>query len=329
MIISRAPVRISLGGGGTDLASYYEKFGGFLIAGAINKYVFVAANRRFRQSIRLSYSETENVEAVAEIKHAIFRHALEHVGITGQIELASIADVPANCGLGTSSTFTVALLNALHAYKRDFLSLNALAEEACHLEIDICRSPIGKQDQYMAVYGGLTCLTFTKDGAVTVEPLRISEDRMLGLESNILLFYTGIERKASDILRVQNEKSQKDDAATLEHLHRIKAIGLETRTILEGGKIDGFGEMLDLHWQAKRNLSEKISDPFIDECYDLAMKHGATGGKIMGAGGGGFFLFYCPERKGALIEVMTEKAGLSFMPCKFDLEGAKVVANLR
>lgn len=329
MIISRAPVRITLGGGGTDLASYYSKYGGFLMAAGINKYIYISMNRRFKPSIRLSYSVTEIVNSVEEIQHKIFRNALEMLGVENQIEIVSIADVPANCGLGSSSTFTVALLNALHAYKREFVCLRDLAEEACNLEIHRCQEPIGKQDQYIAALGGLTCLTFEKDGRVIVEPLRISDEKLFELENNILLFYTGIERSASDILRKQSEKSKANDENTLTLLHKIKEIGLETRVAFESGNIDHFGELLNVHWETKRQLSNKITDPFIDECYELAMQNGALGGKIMGAGGGGFFLFYCPGSKSKLIEAMTEKAGLMQMPFRFDFEGAKIVANLR
>lgn len=328
MIISRAPVRMSLGGGGTDLASYYSKFGGFLIGGAINKYVYLCVNKRFTPDIRLAYSVTEIVKEVADIQHPIFRSCFEMLGIRGEVEVVSIADVGANCGLGTSSSFTVSLLNALHAYKREFVSLHDLAEEACHIEIERLGEPIGKQDQYMAAFGGVTCLTFEKDGTVHVEPLDIADADMFELERNIVMFYTGKERRASEILETQNTKSKENDASTLERLHKIKEIGLETRKAFESGQLDRFGELLDVHWQTKKGLSSKISDPFMDECYELALKNGAVGGKIMGAGGGGFFMFYCPNRQGKLISTL-EKAGLRRTPFRFDFDGAKIVANMR
>ena len=237
MIISRAPARITLGGGGTDLESYYSKYGGFLIAAAINKYVFITVNERFYDSIRLSYSQTEIVDNVNQIKHRIFREALKFLGISHGIELVSIADVPANCGLGTSSSFTVSLLNALHAYKREFVTQQQLAEEACHIEIDILGEPIGKQDQYMAAFGGITCLTFGRNGEVIVEPLQISYEALDQLENNILLFHTGIERSASEILSEQDERSKKDDPQVLSNLHQIKEIGLETRKALVKGDV--------------------------------------------------------------------------------------------
>ena len=328
IIVSRAPVRISLGGGGTDLESYYSKFGGFLIAGAIDKYVHVCANRRFHRSIRLSYSQTEIVDRVEDIKHKIFREALSMTAVDGGIELVSIADVPANCGLGTSSSFTVALLNALYTYKRDFVTQKQLADKACELEIERLGEPIGKQDQYISAFGGLTCLTFEKNGTIRIEPLKISAEHARELENNILLFYTGIERSASDILSEQNERSKKNEPPVLDVLHKIKDIGLKTRHVFESGDLDKFGDLLDEHWKIKKNLSDKVSNQFIDKCYDTALKNGALGGKIMGAGGGGFFLFYCSEKKGKLMSAM-KAAGLQHMPFRFDHEGAKILANVR
>jgi D-glycero-alpha-D-manno-heptose-7-phosphate kinase len=328
MIVSAAPVRISLGGGGTDLASYYSKFGGFLITAGINKHVFICVNKRFDKSIRLSYSETEVVDSIDKIKHRIFREALRLLKIEKEIEIASIADVPANCGLGSSSSFTVSLLNALHAYKREFVSLKVLAEQACKLEIDILGEPIGKQDQYIAAFGGVTCLTFERDGNVIVEPVQMSSEKLIELENNILLFYTGIERKASDILSTQNEKSKTNDTSTLDRLHKIKEIGYETRDAFQKGNLNRFGELLDVHWQTKKKLSTKISDPFLDECYETAMKNGAIGGKVMGAGGGGFFMFYCPYQKAKLIASLTN-LGLVHMPFRFDFDGSRIMMNVR
>lgn len=320
---------MTLGGGGTDLESYYSKYGGFLIAAAIDRYVFISANKRFYDNIRLSYTQTEIVDSVADIKHRIFREALKLLKINGGIELVSIADVPANCGLGTSSSFTVSLLNALHAYKRDYVTQKQLAEEACHTEIDILREPIGKQDQYIAAFGGITCLTFEKNGNVIVEPLRISDEALDQLESNILLFHTGIERSASEILSEQDEKSRKDDSKIIDNLHRIKEIGLETRRVLERGDVDRFGELLHVHWETKRKRSQKMSSPFIDECYELARNSGALGGKIMGAGGGGFFMFYCHNNDKSRLSQAMKKVGLKPMKFHFDFEGAKILVNMK
>ena len=329
MIISRAPVRISLGGGGTDLKSYYSKHGGFLIAAAINKYVFITANQRFYDSIRLSYSQTEIVSNVNQIKHRIFREAIKFLGISNGIELVSIADIPANCGLGTSSSFTVSLLNALHTYKKDFITQRQLAEEACHLEIDILGEPIGKQDQYIAAFGGVTCLTFEKNGDVIVEPLHISYEAVDQLESNMLLFHSGIERNASEILSEQDEKSKKDAPEVIDNLHQIKEIGLETRKALERGDVDKFGEFLHVHWETKKKRSRKMTDPFIDECYEVARKNGALGGKIVGAGGGGFFMFYCNNNSKPKLYRAMKKMGLKSMKFQFDPEGAKILVNIK
>jgi D-glycero-alpha-D-manno-heptose-7-phosphate kinase len=306
MIISRAPVRLSMGGGGTDLPSYYKEYGGFLIATAINKYVYILLNKRFEESIRLSYSKTEIVEDVEKIEHRIFKEALKHTGINKQIELVSIADVPSNCGLGTSSTFTVSLLNALFTYKKEYISLDRLAEEACHIEMDILKEPIGKQDQYASAFGGFNAYWFNKDGSVNVEPLDIKEEITKDLQNNILLFYLKKERSAGSILKSQNEKSINKDSETIERLHKIKEIGLYTKKVLEAGNIDEFGEILHNHWLTKKGLSDKISDSHTDEIYEYARKNGALGGKVVGAGGGGFFMFYCPKHKSKLVFAMNK-----------------------
>jgi len=256
MIISEAPVRLTLNGGGTDLESYYSKHGGFLIAAAIDKHVFIAANKRFYNSIRLSYSQTELIDEVDEIEHRIFRETLRYMKITGGIELVSIADVPANSGLGSSSSFTVSLLNALHTYKRDFVSQRQLAEEACDIEINVMGDPIGKQDQYIAAFGGVTCLTFEKNGEVVIEPLRIADEDLNQLESNLLLFYTGIERSASEILSDQDVRSKKDDPKMIDNLNSIKEIGFATKKALERGDIDELGALLNEHWEIKKKRSD-------------------------------------------------------------------------
>jgi len=324
MIISRAPVRLSMGGGGTDLPSYYEKYGGFLMACAINKYVYVMFNKRFYESIRLSYSKTEIVYSVDKIEHKIFKEALKLTKIDKHIELVSVADMPAQCGLGTSSTFTVALLNALFVHKRDYITLQQLAEYACHLEIDILKEPIGKQDQYVAAFGGFNSYWFDKDGSVKVEPVMMKEEKLIELQNNIFLFYLKKERLASSILEEQNKNIKDGDRETIERLHKIKEIGLRTKKIFESGSLDEFGEILHEHWLIKKGLSDKISDSYINEVYDVAIKNGALGGKVVGAGGGGFLLFYCPTNKLKLISAM-ERFGLSPMWFSVEHEGAKIV----
>jgi len=324
MIISRAPVRLSMGGGGTDLPSYYERFEGFLMAATINKYVFIMLNKRFYESIRLSYSETEIVEEVKAIRHTIFREALKLVGVEKQVELVSIADVPAQCGLGTSSVFTVALLNALYAYKKKYLSLDRLAEEANHLEMVRLKQPIGKQDHYAAAFGGFKAYWFHRDGKVTVEPVEVSEERLLELQGNLLLFHLKKERRASDILEAQNRKTAAGDAGTIERLHKIKEMGLRTKKIFEKGDLDEFGEIMHEHWLTKKGLAENISDPFIDEVYETARKNGAIGGKVVGAGGGGFLMLYCKNSKRKLVEAM-KKFGFCPMWFSFEEAGAQIV----
>ncbi len=324
MIISKAPVRLSMGGGGTDLPSYYEKYGGFLMAATINKYVYVMTEKRFDKSIRLAYSKTEIVDNVNEIEHKIFREALKECNITSQIELVSIADIPAQCGLGTSSSFTVALLNALYAYSKKYVSLDKLAEAACHLELDVLKEPIGKQDQYASTFGNFNAYWFNKDGSVKIEPVNIREEDLLELQNNLLLFYLKKERSASDILSHQNNKSKEQDKGTIERLHKIKEIGLYTKKVFESGKINEFGEILHEHWLTKKGLSNKISNQFIDEAYDTARKNGAIGGKVVGAGGGGFLLLYCPHNKAKLVDALS-KLGLKNMWFSFEKEGAKLV----
>ena len=329
VIISRAPFRISLGGGGTDLQSYYSLYGGFLIGAGIDKYVYISVNRRFYDSIRLSYSKTEIVNSVEEIQHDIFRETFKFLGTKHGIEAVSVADMPANAGLGSSSSFTVALLNALHAYKREYVSPAQLAEEACHIELNLLQQPIGKQDQYMAAHGGLTCLTFDKDGAVEVEPLNLPEDVTADLQYRLVMLYCGKERAASEILIEQDTKTRDLDPQVTGALTAIKEIGLETKRQLRAGKIDALGELMDEHWKVKKSLSSAISDDFIDECYEKARKMGAAGGKIMGAGGGGFFLFYVnPAQKRQLIDAMT-LVGLKHVSFDFDFQGAKIIFNVQ
>jgi D-glycero-alpha-D-manno-heptose-7-phosphate kinase len=327
MILSRAPTRITLGGGGTDLESYYSRYGGFLIAGAINKYCTILASPRFYTDIRLSYSKTEIRNNVSEIEHRIFRAALQLTDINDSIELHSTADVPAGCGLGTSSSFTAALLNALHTYKRQFITQRQVAEEACHIEIDILGEPIGKQDQYMAAFGGLNCLTFEKNGDVLIEPLRVAAEIHDQLENNLILFFTGTERSASQILRDQDLKSKKDNRAIVENLHHIKEIGLETRKYLENGQVDMLGELFHAHWETKKKRSSTISSPIIDECYETAMKNGALGGKLIGAGGGGFLMFYCKNGEKHKVIESIQKMGLKWERFHFDFDGVKILVN--
>jgi D-glycero-alpha-D-manno-heptose-7-phosphate kinase len=313
-----------MGGGGTDLPSYYQQHEGFLLAAAINKYVFIVINKRFQESIRLSYSKTEIVHDVKEIEHNIFRESLKLANVTKQVELASLADVPANCGLGTSSSFAVSLIGGLSQYSRQYLSLDEIAERACNVEIDILKAPIGKQDQYAAAFGGFNAYWFHRNGSVTVEALNIREEVLNELENNLLLFYLESNRSASSVLEAQDRKSKEGDTATLNRLHKIKEMGLYTKKILENGKVHEFGEILHEHWLTKRGLSESVSTSFIDEVYEIARQNGAVGGKIVGAGGGGFLMLYCPGEKSRLVSSMRHM-GLSPMWFTFEMSGLTVV----
>jgi D-glycero-alpha-D-manno-heptose-7-phosphate kinase len=327
MIVSRAPVRFSLGGGGTDLPSYSREYGGFVVAAAVDKFVFVCVARRFQSTIRLAYSESETVDSVDQIKHRIFRAALNMTELTAGLELHSLADVPANTGLGSSSSFTVALLNGLHAFKREFVPAEQLAREACHLEIDLLKEPIGKQDQYIAAYGGVSAMTFHTDGSVSVERLPLQDAVIDELESNLVIYYSGIERSASAVLKEQAKTITDNKDSAVERMHRIKALGYETKRVLLSGEIDQYGEMLHEHWMNKRKLASNMADSTIDEHYEVARKAGAIGGKLMGAGGGGFFMFYvrAPDRR--RVHEALEARGLRPMRFRFDFDGARIVAN--
>lgn len=327
MIIVRSPLRISLGGGGTDLASYYSRHEGFLVAAAIDKYVYVTAHRNFTDEFILKYSKLERVVDPAQIQHPIIREAVALAGVSrSNLEIASMADIPAGTGLGSSGSFTTALLKALYVGQRRPVQPRELAEQACHIEIDRLGEPIGKQDQYIAAFGGVTAFTFRRDGSVEVAPVNLDESTLHRLEDNLLLFFTGYSRSASDILKDQNEKSKQDDPAMMENLHFIKELGIRSLNALVSGDLREFARIMDVHWRRKRVRSAGMSNDRINEWYDLAMRSGALGGKLIGAGGGGFLMFYA-EDKDALRRAMAEQ-GLKEVRFKFDFEGTKVLASL-
>jgi len=326
MIIARSPLRITLGGGGTDLPSYYRDHEGFLIAAAINKYVYVTVMRPFTEGVYLKYSELEHVASVKEVKHRIIREALLMQNLrTPQIEITTLADIPAGTGLGSSGSFTTALLKAIYVHRRQLILPQELAELACHIEIDRLGEPIGKQDQYVAAYGGLTCFSFHKDDSVSAVPLKISTATLFDLEDNILLFFTGYSRSARDILKDQDTRTQSSDAEILKNLHFVKKLGYRIKEALETGNVVKFGELIHEHWEHKKRRSEGMSNPQIDEWYELGMKNGAVGGKLVGAGGGGFLMFYAADRN-KLRHVMSE-AGLAEVRFGFDFDGTKVVLS--
>ena len=327
MIITRTPVRLPLGGGGTDLSSYYSKFGGFFVSAAIDKYNYLAVKSRFENGFRVSYSTTEITGDVDSIKQPLIREALKLLKINDSLEIVSIADVPGRSGLGGSSSYTVGVLNALHAFKRESVSRQTLAEEACHIEIDVLKEPIGKQDQYVAAFGGINSYEIEKDGLVKITPVNISPHSTAELENNLLLFYTGIKRDASQILGRQKQDQETGQKRVLEVMHEIKKIGYQVMDCLSKGDIRKFGELLDLHWRTKKNLSGQISNPRIDQLYEIAIRNGALGGKIMGAGGGGFFMFYSENNKEKLRNAMA-KEGLKELRFRFDFDGSKTLLNL-
>jgi D-glycero-alpha-D-manno-heptose-7-phosphate kinase len=326
MIITRSPLRISLGGGGTDLPSYFREHDGFLVAAAIDKYVYITIHRSFTPGLILKYSSLEKVGSVDEVQHPIIRECLGAVNLGNPaIEISSLADIPSGTGLGSSGSFTTALLKGLHAWRKDIIHPAELAEQACDIEINKLGEPIGKQDQYIAAVGGITAFTFHKDGRVEYRPCRIAEEVIYSLEDNLLLFFTGYSRSASAILKDQNDKSKQHDQTMLDNLHFTKELGHKSLEALESGDLREFARLMDVHWQRKKARSAGMSNPHINEWYDHAMANGALGGKLIGAGGGGFLMFYAANNE-KLRHAMREK-GLQEVRFRFDFEGTKVIAQ--
>jgi D-glycero-alpha-D-manno-heptose-7-phosphate kinase len=322
MIITRTPLRISIGGGGTDLPSYYEKFGGFVISAAINKYIYITVNQAFRSGYFLKYSKIENADTIDDIQHDIFREALRQLDIPPNLDIASIADVPSGTGLGSSGSFTVGLLHALHAFKRQHVSTESLACSANQLEMNKLAEPCGKQDHYIAAYGGIICQTYNPDGSVGIEPLTISDATRRTLREQFMLFFTGYSRNASDLLSDQKERSETGDSDMIENLKFIKELGLRIKTALEKGDVLNFANMMHEHWLYKQTRSTNTSNDRINTLYNIARENGALGGKLVGAGGGGFLLFLTEDRS-RLRNVMTEN-GLQEMNFDFDYDGSIV-----
>ena len=324
MIITRSPLRITLGGGGTDLPSYYKQRGGFLIAAAIDKYVYVTVMRPFTPGIYLKYSKLEHVESVTEVHHPIIREAIALLDFrTPQVEITTLADIPAGTGLGSSGSFTTALIKALFAHRRRLVHPSELAELACHIEIERLGEPIGKQDQYIAAYGGLTCFTFHEDGTVQAEPLKLPMDALFNLEDDLLLFFTGFSRSAGAILADQHQRTEQHHADMLRNLDGVKDLGLRSRVALEKGDTAAFGDLMDEQWNQKKRRSSAMSNPEIDEWYELGRKNGALGGKLVGAGGGGFLMFYAEDHR--RLRSAMARAGLEEVRFRFDFEGTKVL----
>jgi D-glycero-alpha-D-manno-heptose-7-phosphate kinase len=325
MIITRSPLRISLGGGGTDLPSYYREHGGFLLAAAIDRYVYLTLHQTFIDECIIKYSQMERVTSVEDIRHPIIREALRLTGTpVAALEIASMSDIPAGSGLGSSGSFTTALLGALHAHNHEIVTKSRLAEEACHIELDVLGEPIGKQDQYIAAYGGITKFSFNPDDSVTVEPVRLTSETRANLQDNLILFFTGYTRSASQILKDQDVRTKQQDRAMIDNLHRVKELGEASLVALESGDLRGFAALMHEHWENKRKRGE-MSNERIDACYQLARNHGALGGKLIGAGGGGFLMFYT-EEKTRLRHAMRE-AGLAEVRINFDTSGTSVLIS--
>ncbi len=323
--MTRSPLRISLGGGGTDLPSYYQDHGGFVLAAAIDKYVYIAVHEPFADQIILKYSQLEVVTRRHEVQHPIVREALKLAGIDGRIEIASMSDIPAGSGLGSSGSFTTALLRALYELKYHGTQPDVLAEQACHIEMDLLQEPIGKQDQYIAAFGGITAFTIHPDGQVDVERLQLSPETLANLEDNLMLFFTGFTRSASEILRDQQVRTSSHDQAILHNLSFIKQLGYDSKAALESGNLHEFARLMNVHWEYKKQRSPNMSNASIDGYYCLALKSGALGGKLLGAGGGGFLLLYTEERT-RVRRAMTE-AGLREVRVRFDFDGTRLVAR--
>lgn len=325
MIITRSPLRISLGGGGTDLPSYYRDHEGFLISAAIDKYIYTTISKPFSHGIFLKYSKIENAASIEEVQHPIIRESLRLFQSNPQIEISSVADIPAGTGLGSSGSFTTSLLKGLYTYNKQLIHPTELAELACDIEINKLGEPIGKQDQYIAAFGGITCFTFCKDDSVRAVPLKLSPDTLYDLEDNLMLFFTGFSRSAGSILKDQKEKSQASNQDMLDNLHYVKEMGFRSKEYLENDRASDFGQLLHEHWEHKKRRSGGMTNPKIDEWYELGLSRGAVGGKLVGAGGGGFLLFYA-EKRNQLRSAMA-KAGLEEVRFRFDYEGTKVMLS--
>lgn len=323
MIISRTPLRMSFAGGGSDLPVFYRRFGGCVVSTAINKYVYITVNQKFDQRIRLSYSRTEDARSVARIRHPLVREALQMLGIQGGIEITSVADIPAKgTGLGSSSSFTVGLLNALHAYAERHASAEQLARESCEIEIDRCAEPIGKQDQYAAAYGGLNCIRFNPDDTVSVEPIICRQATLRQLQENILIFYTGLTRTASTILRTQ-ESELRRTRRKQQVLQQMVKLAEQLRAELQANNLPAFGEIIHENWELKRRLAAGISNPAIDAWYQKARQAGAVGGKLLGAGSGGFLMFYAPrDRHEAITQALAD---LRPIDLRFEAQGSRII----
>jgi D-glycero-alpha-D-manno-heptose-7-phosphate kinase len=325
MILTRTPLRISIGGGGTDLPSYYSRFGGFVISAGISHHIYVSVTKRFGNGYTLRYATQEHVDCIDRIQHPIIRETLRLHNLEPGIEIVSLADVPAGTGLGSSGAFTTGLLRAIRAFRREHVDASALAEEACRIEIDLLGEAVGKQDQYIAAYGGLTCFDFKADGTVHVERLSVSEDTVDQLQSRLLMFFTGFAHRAGDVLLDQQVRSNVCDSEMLDNLHDVKRLGFETKEALESGDLDRYALIMREHWERKRARSPGMSNSSIDHWYETGLNNGAIAGKLVGAGGGGFLLFFADD-PGRLRRAMKGQ-GLMELRFRFDFNGSTVLVQ--
>ena len=325
MIVCRSPFRISLGGGGTDLPSYYREHEGFLVAASIDKYVYLNISTPFENSINLKYSSIEKVKNINDIQHPIIKETLKVFSKIDNpsIEITSISDIPGGTGLGSSGSFTTALIKALSIHYKAPMSNNDIASLACEIEIDKLKEPIGKQDQYIAAFGGISCFTFHKNDTVTVEPLKITENTLYDLEDNLMLFFTGFSRSAGSILKDQKDKTQSHNQEMIDNLHYVKDMGYRSKVFLENGDLVSFGNIMHEHWEHKKKRSGGMSNNKIDEWYNIGINNGAVGGKLVGAGGGGFLLFYATNKN--TLRSAMHSAGLQEVRFRYDFEGTKIL----
>ncbi len=324
MIITRSPLRITLGGGGTDLPSYYKKYGGFLISAAINKYIYTSILEPYAEGIYLKYSKREKVNLIRQIKHPIIREVLKKFkNNSKRIEITTLAEIPAGTGLGSSGSFTTSLLKCIYSFNNKNLSKYALAENACDIEINKLKEPVGKQDQFIASYGGLRVFKINKKGKVQVSSLNVSKSTKNKLQNNLLLFFTGYTRSSSLILKKQDDETKNKKFKVLKNLEEIKNIGILSKKLIENNDLYQFGKLLDYHWKLKKERSHFMSNNRIDNIYKDALNHGAIGGKLVGAGGGGFLMFYA--KNPMKLRKRLKKYGIDEVNFRFDEEGTKVI----
>lgn len=331
MILVRTPFRLPLGGGGTDLPAYYSRFGGKLVTAAINKYMYISLNvPAISDKIQIRYSKVEvlGVGEYDNIKHDIVRSALQFFKFQGPLEINSTADLSAGTGMGSSGSYTVGLMHGLFAILRQSISVNELAALACDIEMNWAKSPVGKQDQYAAAYGGMISMEIDRSGEVSVSRVRLEEETLAELENRLMLFYTNIQRDANEILQDQSSRVTASEETVLQSMHEIKEIGHEIHKALERGEVSRFGELMHEHWSAKKRVSGMMSTSYVDDCYAAARKAGALGGKIMGAGGGGFLVVCVPHERRRAVRLALEEKGMRMMPFRFDWEGSRVLANV-